>query len=386
MGARHNERGIVLLVVLVVVTLLTIIVTEFTYSVQVDQHRARNAMHALQATVLARSGVNIAESFIALDDPPGENKYDSRNDEWNLLMQEFFSGEIQVGEGMRLRTRVEDESGKINVNNSRPAASRRQPAPGAQAQNNYEPDAFIRDAMRVIFSDYNIDLDIVDSLPEYWSREMREGTRVNYPKDFPSLEEFAAEFRIPTRKLNRLRTVLTALPVQHLPPQSKEKRININTASAEVLNALFANLEGGGGDAVQMVLERQAEDPPFETEADIDKVLGGIVQPEEIRGLKRVLGVESNTYRIRSSAVVNANLENEQSPGGIGQTVIALVRRKKSAKPLPDTGKHGWTFEVLDWQKEGGARLLNEPPDDEKSDESGAPSDFDEDQDDDEDF
>ena len=43
----RNERGIALIIVLVIVALLTITVTEFTYSVQLDQHRVRNSIHAL---------------------------------------------------------------------------------------------------------------------------------------------------------------------------------------------------------------------------------------------------------------------------------------------------------------------------------------------------
>ena len=61
----RNERGIALFIVLVIVALLTIIVTEFTYSVQLDQHRVRNSIHALQAALLARSGVNLAEGFLS---------------------------------------------------------------------------------------------------------------------------------------------------------------------------------------------------------------------------------------------------------------------------------------------------------------------------------
>ena len=51
-----NERGLALVIVLAVVALLTILVTEFTFNTQLDQHRTRNAVHALQAQLLARSG------------------------------------------------------------------------------------------------------------------------------------------------------------------------------------------------------------------------------------------------------------------------------------------------------------------------------------------
>src|SRR5262249_27259495 len=82
-AAARNERGIALLIVLIVVALLTITVTEFTYSVQIDQHRTRNAIHALQAQLLARSGINLAEGFLMLDDEPS---YDARSEQWWLQL------------------------------------------------------------------------------------------------------------------------------------------------------------------------------------------------------------------------------------------------------------------------------------------------------------
>src|SRR4029453_8078374 len=68
--AVRNERGVALLVVLMIVALLTITVTEFTYSVQIDAHRTRNALHALQAQLWARAGFKLAGGFLMLDDEP----------------------------------------------------------------------------------------------------------------------------------------------------------------------------------------------------------------------------------------------------------------------------------------------------------------------------
>src|SRR5215471_3536984 len=111
----RNQRGIALLIVLVIVALLTITVTEFTYSVQIDAHRSRNALHALQSQLLARSGVNLAEGFLMMDDEP---TYDAYSEDWYVQLVDFCKG-LQLDDTMRLRCRVRDESGKLNVNNTR---------------------------------------------------------------------------------------------------------------------------------------------------------------------------------------------------------------------------------------------------------------------------
>ena len=68
--ATRDERGIALLIVLLAITLLTIVVIEFTDAAQVETHLALSARNALQATYLARSGVNVAEALvIGLPDP-----------------------------------------------------------------------------------------------------------------------------------------------------------------------------------------------------------------------------------------------------------------------------------------------------------------------------
>src|SRR5712692_10577935 len=55
-----QEHGAALVTVLLAVTLLTVVVVEFTYSAQVDHHLTYTALQDFQATCLARSGVILA--------------------------------------------------------------------------------------------------------------------------------------------------------------------------------------------------------------------------------------------------------------------------------------------------------------------------------------
>ncbi|HSQ00237.1 MAG TPA: hypothetical protein VL049_23705 [Candidatus Dormibacteraeota bacterium] len=351
-----NERGLALVIVLAVVALLTIMVTEFTFNTNLDQHRTRNAVHALQAQLLARSGINLAEGFLMLDEEPA---YDAYSEDWFPQMVQFCR-ELNVDPTMRLRCTVRDESGKINVNNTR------EPRRRVESQS-VTASAVLRDAMRCMFERRGIDVEVVNQLADYWQQDAPpkdDGTQAAIP-DFTSLEDFGATFRIPTEHLQKLRAVLTAQPRALLP------RINVNTAPSEVLAAVL-NAEQDGcppNEAVQQIVERQRDpDQPFKASGD----LSGIIQSLDNSNVKTTLfGVQSRLFRLEASALANVDPDNPDS-GGIGQTVSALVARQTSLKPkannsAPQVGANGkplpnWTLRPLDWQKEGGARLFRPTP------------------------
>lgn len=355
--AVRNQHGVALLIVLIVVALLTITVMEFTYSVQIDMHRTRNALHALQAQLLARSGVNLAEGFLMLDEEP---KYDAYSEDWWMQLVEFCKG-LQLDGSMRLRCRVRDESGKLNINNTRGVLRR-------VKTDAVTTDVILRDAVRCMFARRNINLDYVDKLFDYWQQEPKlktDGTPDQIP-DFTSLEDLGATLGIPGEQLSLLRNVLTAQPKGRL------STININTAPSEVLAAVLtdnAPNDCGPNDAVQKIVERQRDpENPFQSTNEIRDLMGDIKNPD----LKRQLfGVTSRLYRLEASAQTNID-PTDPTSGGIGQTLSALVLRQTDPRARPRGGPAGgngqqlpnWTLRPLDWQKEGGARLFRSVPTD----------------------
>ncbi len=111
----RNQDGIALVITLLVAALLTIIVVEFTYSVEIDQHMARNALNGLQASLLARSGINLGEAFLLHDDDPAVDAY---TEDWGNL--DALNSQFVLPDNMRLRVQIIDESGKLNINLTRP--------------------------------------------------------------------------------------------------------------------------------------------------------------------------------------------------------------------------------------------------------------------------
>lgn len=339
-AAVQNERGIALIIVLAVISLLLITVGEFTYSVQLDQHRVRNAIHALQANLLARSGINLAEGFLTLDEKP---EFDAYTEQWWLDLKQFCSG-LAIGATMRIKCDVEDESGKINVNLTR--GVRR-----VTESQTVTKDMIVRDAMRRLFEAYTIDVQIPDRLADYWQQEPQmgpDGRPLRIP-DFASLEDFAATFGIGGRDLQRLRKVMTAQPTSVL------GAINANTAPAEVLTAVLNDAE-----AVSAIRDRQAAEEPFTNATQIRQAIGEV---ENAAILAQLFNVHSSLFRVQASAMTNVDPEGERG-GGIGQTVSELVvRRRDPRRRRPDRPGPGWTLRPLDWQKEGGARLFRAAPD-----------------------
>lgn len=367
--ALANQRGVALIIVLVIVALLTITVIEFTHSTQIDLHRTRNAVHSLQAQLLARSGLNLAEGFLMMDDEP---QYDAYSEQWWLDLLEFCK-DMQLDESMRIRCTVRDESGKINLNNTR--EPRR-----AVASQAVTASAVLRDAMRCMFQRRNIDVEVVDKLADYWQQEAPpnpDGTLGQIP-DFGSLEDFGAAFSIPSEQLQQLRPLVTAQP------RALMRQININTAPPEVLAAIIHadKADCPPEDPVPEIVERQRDiENPIKSTGEITGLLGGV----ENAAIKATLfGVNSRLFRLESSALTNVDPDNPMS-GGIGQTLSALVARQvgvarpgvgtgaarsggqqqqavgANGKPLPN-----WTLRPLDWQKEGGARLFHAAPGEEE--------------------
>jgi len=346
----RDEQGVVLLIVLIVVALLTIIVTEFTYTVQLDRHRAHNALDALQASLLARSAINIEESFLLMDKDL-DGRYEAYTEEWWLALLQFCDPKnLGLEATVRIACTLEDESGKLNINLTRAA---RIPETRRAAQPDDErpsKDAFARDALRRIFEAEGIEVDIVDQVKEYWLQEPpidQEG-RTRPITDFRSLEDFAARFRIPTRHLPKLRRILTAVPTGYL------RAVNANTAPGMVLAAVINE-----PNAVAAILDRQRSDDPFKNRSEVSSLLQeqGVEDASIVAGL---FDVRSNLFRLRASSLTNADPEGE-IPGGIGQT-LSVLESRRSGPCRPGEERPCWTLKPLDWQKEGGAPLLEQPP------------------------
>jgi len=370
MSVSRNERGIALVITLLVVALLTITVIEFTYSVEIDQHMARNALNGLQASLLARAGINLGEAFLLHDDHP---EFDSYLEDWGNMDE--LNSQLVLPDNMRLRVQVIDESGKLNINLTRPVnVMEWKRMATATAQNPLPSLAQVaRDALRQLLQAQGGDAQTEDALEAYWDLLFRSvygdpaTARIgqgNTPSatpvpvvnlnqfDFPSLEDASVIPGLTPSLIRRLRPYVTALP--------SGVKVNANTAPRAVLEVIL----GDSGVVDDIISQRQGDGLKA---ADITQLAArvntGTTSGSAVNHGGALLVATSLFFRIRASAIVNPNPFT--GLGGIRRSAEMLVMRVQRRVPAT-TGAAGnalhWTLTRMDWQKEPGAVLFEHEP------------------------
>jgi type II secretory pathway component PulK len=377
--AGADERGIALVIVLLIVALLTITTFEFIDSAMIYTHMTSNSQNGLQASLLARSGINIGEAVLMHDEDPA---IDGFAEEWcpepreeSCRIDETF---LQLPANVRLRIEIFDESGKININLTRPR--------NLQELENLKPEnppVFVawQGALRRLMEANGVDPDAVERLSDYWRIKLEEhaeavdtaanteggagqqqqdqeqaddspqqqltAAQLEALLDFPSLDDANAVLGLTARQLAKLRDYVTALPQRRFP------RVNANTAPRQVLDAIT-----GDGSISESIATQRMEAPL--QQADLGQQLAGIdTNDPEFGRVTSMMWTRSYMFRVVASAVVNP--DPVTGLGGISRTASMLVRRVPAPAQRGAGGTAGrWTLTRLDWQKEGGAKLFVE--------------------------
>ncbi len=242
---RHNDRGVALLIVLLVTALLIALIFEFSYATRISLNSAINFRDSQRAYFLARSGVYAFVRYDKLRDliPHGE---------WGVLPI--------IGEGdAEVRIKWEDESGKIRVTE-------------------VKTDKVTQSMIQTLFENKSIDTAVFDRMTDPTS-EINKLSLLTGLHQYMSDEDF-----------NKVRDSLTVSPV----PLDK---IHINTASADVLQSL-----GISAGAVGLILQERQKTPY----TDLGKVPG--IGDIKINGVlvSNYLSATppSNIYKVYSYAAV----------------------------------------------------------------------------------
>ncbi len=394
-----NERGMALIIVLMVVSILTIIVTEFTFSAQVDYHMVHNGLSSLKASLLARSGINIGEALLLHDQDP---TVDSFAEEWcplagprgeSCLIDETNSG-IVIPENMRLRVQIFDEGAKFNINWTKPNLTEFQAymTKKLAGSSNSDPTPF---HLRVrllgeVMQAFGLQLEAVDNLARHWEESSTQlcqqfgwsaackppvplpgGGPVPPPgpaplnagylvaPDFPSLDDVGIVTGFSPAVLRRSRSFVTAFARRGSNPQvGAQGSINLNTAPRRLLEILLQDAA-----TVDSIISEREQGPSKQLPQLVHQAAA--VWKNDPSNPRNKLSDLFNTatsqlFLIRASAIINPNPLTGK--GGIGRTVSMLVRRD----PKPGVGQNAppgtarWMLTRIDWQKEGGAVLFRE--------------------------
>jgi len=303
---RTREDGIALLVVLLTITLLTVVVVEFTYSSQVETHLALSGRNALQATYLARSGVNIAEAILLRD--AQINPTDSEQDLWARPLPP-----LPVGDGT-VALRVRDEARALNVND-------------------LVSGGFVREERRLVFErlfdllgvDQRVLAAIVDWIDpdqEPWVSPV--GAEQPYYLGLTPPVEVRNGPLVTLRELLLVRGITPSLLarldgfVTVLPPQGR-LRVNVNTAPPEVLYALSAALTAEPGIVDRLLAARREK--PFSSPSELRDIPG--LAEALGSGLDEFIDTKSACFRIEAVGAVN----------DVARGILTTVKRETQGRP-----------------------------------------------------
>jgi general secretion pathway protein K len=107
----RDEKGMVLLLVLVIVALLTALLTEFAFSTLVDLRLTETFRDNTRAYYYAKSGITAGRMLLKIDELDKQQTYDAHDEMW---AQPFPN--IPVGDGV-VSLAIEDQGGKLDINN-----------------------------------------------------------------------------------------------------------------------------------------------------------------------------------------------------------------------------------------------------------------------------
>ncbi len=122
-----TPRGIALIVVLISIVVLSVLAVGFAYSMKVETRLARNASYDTELEWMGRSGVEVARWVLGQQLLIAAEPYDSLNQKWaggpgglatsNSPLADFdLSQPIDMGDGKVVITKITDLERKININ------------------------------------------------------------------------------------------------------------------------------------------------------------------------------------------------------------------------------------------------------------------------------
>jgi general secretion pathway protein K len=319
MRAERAQRGVALLLALLVTALLTMTVLEFTYSSQVEYRRTVHWAKTRQAALLAEAGVELAREILThapllyLAEFLREKEADSLNELWARLCAEdapdrcpatreetcaWNAGDL--GEQESFAIRIEDATGRFNLNYfaGGPPLGNVPTAP-VQVLSRLLVGAGLNEAVVGAIVDWAD----ADNQPFPFAPGAESSWYLSEGKPYTARNGALATFRelalvngIGARELATLSRIVTVLP----PTVPNAVKININTASVEVLRALDPGLEP----IVWSIHEARCQSP-FTSAVDVQSRVTG--WPEELGAawFEAWIRFKSDVFSVRATGRVD---------------------------------------------------------------------------------
>ncbi len=285
---RPDERGVALLLALLVLALLVALILEFDAEARREYRDAAAFRDNFKATVLTRAAVQAAKAVLQQDflrDKQTGQLYDAPTDLWAFPIEKYA-----IGDGL-LTAQIEDERGKLNLNDL-----------AAGGDLNARKTKILR--IKRLFELLQINPDLVDGIVDWVDAD-------DVPEAAGAETLYYQSLRPPYRAANApLQTVRELRLIKGMTPEIVEKllryvtvyplqgegKININTADAFVIQALDPAV-------TQSMAAEIIQARPIKNVVDLDQIASAKETFARLR-LPPVYDVKSNLFSARMTLTV----------------------------------------------------------------------------------
>lgn len=285
---KADERGVALLLALLVLALLVALILEFDAEARREYREAAAFRDNFKAGMLARAAVQAARAVLQQDvlrDKQAGEAFDGPTDLWAIPIKNYA-----IGDGL-LSAQIEDERGKLNLNDL--AAN-----PGDTLQRKKTIDRIKR-----LFELLQISPDLVDALVDWVDQDENPEPAGAESLYYQSQKPPYRAANAPLEALGDLRLVKGFTPeiidrlspyVTVFPPEGGSL-VNLNTADPLVIQALDPAI-------TQTMAMEIVQGRPFKTKVDLDRI--GSFQEIGAR-LRPDYDVKSDYFSARLAVTVN---------------------------------------------------------------------------------
>lgn len=300
---RADERGVALLLALLILTLLVALILEFDAEARREYREAAAFRDNFKASMLTRAAVQAARAVLQQDflrDKQTGEKYDGPADLWATPIKNYA-----IGDGL-LSAQIQDERGKLNLNDL-----------AADASDELQKKAKIQRVKR-LFELLQINPDLVDALVDWIDPDdnpQPAGAESLYYQSqkpayraanasLPSLGDLRLVKGFTPEIVDRLSRYVTVYPPEGGVP------INLNTADPLVIQALDPEI-------TQTTAMEIVQGRPFKTKVDLDRVGSFQAIGAKLRASPDGYDVKSEYFSARLAITVNESTK----------TAVAVLQR-----------------------------------------------------------
>jgi general secretion pathway protein K len=291
---RPDERGIALLLTLLVLTLLVALILEFDAEARREYRDAAAFRDNFKATVLARASVQAARGVLQQDllkDKQAGQLFDAPTDLWAFPITNYV-----IGDGL-LNAKIEDERGKLNLNDLAVSG-----------------DPIIKKAkvgrVKRLFELVQINPDLVDAIVDWVDQDENPEPSGAESIYYQTLRPSYRAANAPLQTLLELRLIKGMTPeimaklvklVTVYPPEGQSK-VNLNTADPLVIQALDPGI-------TQSVAADIIQSRPYKTIQELDRV-SSFEDIGKVLRTQNLYDVQSNLFLARMTVTVNEVTRN----------------------------------------------------------------------------